>query len=418
MSAPALLVRAADGSVSWAPAHDVASLPAVGVAEELHGSLAPWELEVDAVYLLARSRLKKWDVHASRRWLEAAPRLHEARYYERWCYSLTSSLIETGVLTNAEVESGLEERRAAQPQSELFAVGQRVRVLSSNAAARWRTAHHRVPAYCQGKTGVVVLLAGTHDAPEERAFLLPAVREQLYRVCFQHNDLFITSQSGDEVVVELFQRWLVDAASPEGQQPAGSVYEALHEVVKGLLIGKGVLTQADIDAHVAAAAAVTASAAALGGRVVAAAWTDAAYKARLLDDAGSACAELGISTAGIARLVALENTDTLHNLVVCSLCSCYPRPLLGPPPEYYKSLMYRQLALREPRKCLAGFGVELPGAVRVVVSDSTADCRYLVLPRRPLGTAGWDAAALARLVTVDSLIGTALLPDQPHGMAT
>jgi nitrile hydratase subunit alpha len=211
--------------------------------------------------------------------------------------------------------------------------------------------------------------------------------------------------------VELFQRWLVaaDSVDVSSDAVAGSVYEALHVVLKGLLISKGVLTQAEIDAHVADAATTTANAAALGGCLVAAAWSDAAFKARLLEDAGAACAELGISTKGIAKLVALENTDEVHNLVVCTLCSCYPRTLLGPPPGWYKSWEYRSMAMREPRRCLAGFGVQLPAKTRVVVSDSTADLRYIVIPRRPAGTDGWSPSDLARLVTVESLVGVAVL---------
>lgn len=145
-----------------------------------------------------------------------------------------------------------------------------------------------------------------------------------------------------------------------------------------------------------------------GARVVAKAWTDEAYKRRLLDDGTTAIAELGIAgPEGNVRVV--ENTSTVHNLVVCTLCSCYPWPLLGLPPIWYKSFAYRSRAVAEPRAVLREFGVELPADVAIRVWDSSAEVRYLVLPERPDGTDDLDDDALAALVTRDSMIGTALV---------
>lgn len=144
----------------------------------------------------------------------------------------------------------------------------------------------------------------------------------------------------------------------------------------------------------------------LGAAVVARAWTDPAFRARLLADATTAIAELGISGRQGEHVVAVENTPEVHNMVVCTLCSCYPWPLLGIPPGWYKSDAYRARAVREPRKVLAEFGVTLPEGQKVRVWDSTAEVRYLVVPMRPQGTDGMDAAALATLVTRDSMIGT------------
>jgi len=145
-----------------------------------------------------------------------------------------------------------------------------------------------------------------------------------------------------------------------------------------------------------------------GARVVARAWTDPDYRQRLLDNATAAIAELDYSGRQGEDMVALENTPTVHNMVVCTLCSCYPWPVLGLPPVWYKSAPYRSRAVLEPRKVLAEFGVNLPEGVEVRVWDSTAELRYLVLPMRPAGTEDWDAQQLAALVTRNAMIGTGL----------
>jgi nitrile hydratase len=146
-----------------------------------------------------------------------------------------------------------------------------------------------------------------------------------------------------------------------------------------------------------------------GARVVAKAWSDPAYKARLLHDATAAIAELGYLGRQGEHMVALENTPRVHNLVVCTLCSCYPLPILGLPPVWYKSAPYRSRAVREPRAVLRELGVTLAENVEVRVWDSTAEVRYLVLPERPAGTDGMTEEQLAALVTRDSMIGTALV---------
>jgi nitrile hydratase subunit alpha len=146
-----------------------------------------------------------------------------------------------------------------------------------------------------------------------------------------------------------------------------------------------------------------------GARVVARAWGDPEFKVRLLEDATSAIAELGYTGAQGEHMVALENTPAVHNLVVCTLCSCYPWPVLGLPPVWYKSAAYRSRAVIDPRGVIAEFGTVLPDDMEVRVWDSTAEIRYLVLPERPAGTEGLDEAALAALVTRDGMIGTARL---------
>ncbi|MCV0428785.1 MAG: nitrile hydratase subunit alpha [Roseibium sp.] len=148
-----------------------------------------------------------------------------------------------------------------------------------------------------------------------------------------------------------------------------------------------------------------------GARVVAKAWSDPEYHARLMNDATSAIAELGFTGRQGEHMVAVENTPDTHNMVVCTLCSCYPWTVLGLPPVWYKSAPYRSRAVRDPRGVLAEFGVTLPDETDIRVWDSTAEVRYLVIPRRPEGTAGWSEDRLADLVTRNSMIGTALALD-------
>lgn len=145
-----------------------------------------------------------------------------------------------------------------------------------------------------------------------------------------------------------------------------------------------------------------------GARVVARAWLDPAFRAALLEDATKVVSDLGFYGRQGEHMVAVENTETQHNMVVCTLCSCYPWPLLGIPPGWYKSDAYRARVVREPRKVLADFGVTLPSETAVRVWDSTAEVRYLVIPQRPAGTEGMDEEALMTLISRDSMIGTAL----------
>ena len=174
--------------------------------------------------------------------------------------------------------------------------------------------------------------------------------------------------------------------------------------IRDLLIEKGVLSSEDIQQQIDY---MDARSPANGSRLVARAWVDPAFKQRLLSDPKAACAEMGIDASGLVEFVVLENTENVHNLVVCTLCSCYPRPILGRPPDWYKSFAYRSRAVVEPRTVMREFGTELPSDVDVRVFDSSADIRYLVLPMRPPGTEGMSEAELADLVTRDSMIGVA-----------
>jgi len=153
-----------------------------------------------------------------------------------------------------------------------------------------------------------------------------------------------------------------------------------------------------------------------GARVVAKAWADPQYRRWLLAESGAAIASVGYIGRQGEHMVALENTPKLHNMVVCTLCSCYPWPVLGLPPVWYKSAPYRSRAVADPRGVLRDFGVELPADTEIRIWDSTAEMRYLVVPLRPEGTDGWSEEELARLVTRDSMIGTGL-PKRPHEVA-
>ncbi len=194
-----------------------------------------------------------------------------------------------------------------------------------------------------------------------------------------------------------------DHAPPPDQDGPLSYYQVMETAVRELLIEKGILSADEVRAAVEA---MDARSPAQGARVVARAWTDPAFKDRLLADGSAACAELGVDM-GPTHLVVVENSPQVHNVIVCTLCSCYPRFLLGLPPDWYKARPYRSRVVREPRSVLREFGTEISEDVEVRVHDSTADMRYMVLPLRPAGTEGWDEARLAELVTRDCMIGVA-----------
>ena len=195
---------------------------------------------------------------------------------------------------------------------------------------------------------------------------------------------------------------------PDDPEPS-TYYHFLGIALRELLIEKGLFTAEE---EREAIAAMEARSPATGARLVARAWVDPEYRARLLADGRSAAEELGAEVTA-AQLVVIENTPKVHNMVVCTLCSCYPRSVLGLPPAWYKSKNYRSRAVREPRAVLAEFGTELAPEVEVRVHDSTADMRYLVLPLRPAGTEGMSEAELAGLVNRDAMIGVA--PARPPG---
>jgi nitrile hydratase len=188
-----------------------------------------------------------------------------------------------------------------------------------------------------------------------------------------------------------------------------SYFQLMEISLRELLVEKGVLTNEQVDATVEDMRNRTPE---RGAKVVARAWVDEGFKKRLLENGTAACEELGLDVPAL-KLLAVENTAQVHNAIVCTLCSCYPRMLLGIPPEWYKSRAYRSRMVREPRAVLAEFGLNIPESTQLRVHDSTADMRYIVLPMRPAGTDGWSEERLAALVNRDCMIGVAV-PKGPN----
>jgi nitrile hydratase len=193
----------------------------------------------------------------------------------------------------------------------------------------------------------------------------------------------------------------------DGVKPGAEAgyYAGRIRAIEALLVEKGVVTKEDVRRQIEY---MEARSPANGARLVARAWVDPEFKARLLSDTKGAAQELGIDASGPVEFVVVENTPQVHNLIVCTLCSCYPRAILGRPPDWYKSFNYRSRAVKEPRAVMREFGFEPPENVEVLVHDSTADMRYMVLPLRPPGTEDLGEEELAGLVTRDSLIGVSV----------
>jgi nitrile hydratase len=191
-----------------------------------------------------------------------------------------------------------------------------------------------------------------------------------------------------------------------------SYYAKRVYAIRDLLVEKGIITEKDIQCQIEYQEARTP---ANGAKLVARAWTDPEFKARFIADPKGACAEMGIDATAINEFVVLENSEKVRHMVVCTLCSCYPRPILGRPPDWYKSFNYRQRSVADPRGVMREFGLQLPDDVEVRVHDSTADIRYIVLPLRPAGSENWRADDLEKLVTRDSMIGVMdALPANPQ----
>jgi nitrile hydratase len=190
----------------------------------------------------------------------------------------------------------------------------------------------------------------------------------------------------------------------DSSQTDSGHFAIMETAVRELLIEKGLITADEIRRQLEV---LDSRNPALGAKVVARAWVDPEFRARLLVNGRTACEELGISFYDDTELIVLESTDKVHNLIVCTLCSCYPRAVLGLPPDWYKLKPYRARAVREPRSVLAEFGTAIPDDVEIRVSDSTAAVRFMVLPQRPAGSEELSEDALAGLVTRDAMIGVA-----------
>lgn len=189
------------------------------------------------------------------------------------------------------------------------------------------------------------------------------------------------------------------------EETTASPYAARIRAIEALLVEKGVLTESEVQDGISY---MEARSPANGAKLVARAWVDEDFKTLLLSDAKAAASELGMDPEHPAEFIVVENTPTVHNLIVCTLCSCYPRAILGRPPDWYKSFEYRSRAVREPRAVMREFGFRPPDSVEVLVHDSTADVRYMVLPMRPPGTEDLVEEELVRLVTRNCLVGVSI----------
>jgi nitrile hydratase subunit alpha len=193
-------------------------------------------------------------------------------------------------------------------------------------------------------------------------------------------------------------------ADEQGEYRPLTYFQLMEVSLRELLVEKGIVSDAEVQATLED---MRSRGPETGARVVARAWTDPAFKAQLLENGTRACEAFGLDVPAL-RLVVVENTPQVHNVIVCTLCSCYPRMLLGLPPDWYKSNQYRSRVVREPRAVLAEFGLRVPADVQLRVHDSTADMRYMVLPMRPAQTEGWSEERLAAIVTRDCMIGVAV----------
>ena len=426
-------------------------------------TFAHWETQIHAIVgLLVSKRLLTLD--EMRRGIEALPEAQQVGgllYYEKWAASTLHLCLERGTLVQGDIDAQLGPPTESDDVVR-FMPGTRVQVRHEKLATRWRKPHLRTPGYIFGAVGVVERVVGVFPSPELLAFRHVEGVQPLFRVRFLLRDLW--PQAGaqaaqDTIDVEIVQAWLTEA--PAEQHTSGEETQPLpSQPPPPALIGSSHVTrgvqscsarlaveQAAVDDEVApppiAAALIAAllnrpgvitavelqqategvdawGAAGEGQQLVARAWADPAFKELLLQDAPAACAQLGIASTGsayytvltVVENVARDDDDDgggggVHNVVVCTLCSCFPLQLIGRPPSWYKSRSYRSRVVREPRAVLAEFGLTVDETTTVRVHDSTADCRYLVLPARPPGTEGWSEQELLSLVSRDSLVGVA-----------
>ncbi|CAE7352676.1 unnamed protein product [Symbiodinium natans] len=446
--------------------HDLGTLPAIGSSSSLPEKgdriHAFWERQVHATVMLlvAKGHMKIDEVRRGQEYLE--PQVYQtASYYEKWALSVANAMLEHQVLSNQELSAALGPETEDEVQR--FFPGDVVRVRDASHTTRWRRPHLRTPGFIHGVCGTIERHVGNFENPEQLAFggkswsTIP-----LYIVRFDASSIqdFDSGERGmDQVTVDIYQSWLApaDAAALEGQrkkrpadlaaeQPQSHpdckrartdehtahqdhVHDHVHEerhtveqravdaeaacpaIARALvsaLLTKGVIGAEELRAGIEKVDAGDRNRGAVGRRVVARAWADEKFKSRLLSDANSACSELGITATNPTaptKLVVFEQKPQEHHLIVCTLCSCYPLTLLGLSPDWYKSREYRSRAVREPRAVLKEFGTHIPADTQVVVHDSTADCRFLVLPNRPKGTEAWSEEKLQEIITRDSMIG-------------
>ena len=442
--------------------HDVGGDPALMEAKvPADVPLHAWELEAHALFACLANN-GHFSTDEARRTIEGfAPTDYlQWGYYEKFSAAAANLLREKGLLASGELEQAIFGDLGTFGAAAPFTPGDVVEVRSEDAMrTSWRRPHLRTPGYIFGVRGTVDRCMGEFADP---TFLAWGVREgpkqQLYRVRFRLGDVWSEVEpdaADDALVIDLYGPWLQrarhstrapataeargtkrerqeehahdDAHGDEGHAHShgtraqieraavqlegpprpGSV---VHEALVRLAVAKRLVTPERLRAAVEALEVAGKSLP--GAALVVRAWRDEGFRARLLADGNAAAAELGLQAANPnapTKLVVVANDSARHNLIVCTLCSCYPSAVLGPAPLWCKSVAYRARAVRAPRALLReSFGLSLPEHVQCVVHDSTADLRFLVLPERPAGTEGMSDAQLRERVTRDTMVGTAI----------
>ncbi len=421
------------------------------------GELQVWEKECHALLavLASKSFIKTDELRRSIENLTPS-QYQDWSYYGKWTAAMASLLIDGDLISDIELREALfGKSNIRTPEDEaLFRPGDTVRVKSYQQGVEWRRPHIRTPGYVYGVNGRVVDVCGKFGDPSFLAFGINCPDIWLYRVEISMKDLWPEQSSSNDIVsIEIFEHWLEASSSDTGHDFADKTLlnhdddgrdcsDHDHDHVDGHhshdprpIVEKKAseregpprpgkdffrtLFQVVVDRDLATRDEVrsmieyldSAGTNLLGRDLIVKAWTDPNFEERLLKDPASAGLEIGIQTSNPNAptvLTVVQNTTTTHNLVVCTLCSCYPSGLLGIAPAWYKSSEFRARAVREPRAVLQEFGTQLPPNQSVKVHDSTADHRYIVLPQRPNGTEDWSEEELKQLVTRDSMIGVTL----------
>ena len=412
---------------------------------------AYWEQQIDALLSLLR-RKGIMNVHKLRQGIESIDKelYNKLSYYERWAISIAKHCLETGILTQDDLNKTYGPPLQSTDE-QLFKIGDQVRVHHENYASRWIKPHLRTPGYLYGKIGTIEKCCGLYPNPEYFAYdnsdeKAKHHQQPLYRVRFNQKSIwdYYEGNENDTIDVEIYQHWLMpasqtDCSIEEKEQSCHElasdhehhdhdhdhdhIHEAraiveqtavdregsplpvqhLAESLVSALIDKNVITSEELRKQIETNQ--MAGIEQRGANIVVEAWLNPEFKERLLNESTKTIAEYLQLDKVVNDFLVVENTDQVHNLVVCTLCSCYPRQLLGLPPGWYKSRSYRIRAPRNPRSVLKEFGTVLPEHMKIQVHDSTADLRYLVIPRRPAATQNWSREQLLAIVTRDSMIG-------------
>eukprot|EP00536_Pseudo-nitzschia_multiseries_P018387 jgi/Psemu1/55399/gm1.55399_g len=382
--------------------------------------LQAWERECHALFaVLASKNILKTD--QLRRDIEDLTPDQYSRwsYYGRWSAAMASLLLDQGSICNDDLRGSLfgkDAKKNFSHRSSKFRTGDTVRVKSFQEGVEWRRPHIRTPGYIYGVNGRIVDVCGTFGDPSYLALGLEAPKAWLYRVVrhdFQNVKLLNHEDDGRDCVHENHPhgdhshdpRSVIEKRAKENEGPPRPGVEFFRSLLQ-VILDKKLVSREEIRVMIEGLDSAGRN---LAGRdLITKAWLDPNFEERLLDDAASAAMELGINTSNPNAptvLSVVKNTPTEHNLIVCTLCSCYPSGLLGIAPAWYKSSEFRSRAVRQPREVLKEFGTLLPRDTNIRVHDSTADHRYLVLPRKPKGTENWSEEDLKKLVTRDSMLG-------------